>query len=467
MKAKRGLRARSIFAALSLLLGAGVSACATTSSSDAPDTVAHYWLPVASFEVKAQYELVSCPTPPTTNSSEADRRAWAAGPQVRITVSLTQNAEVDRTRAFALSPSGLSSARATMNASFTLYENGTLKSVSAVSEDRTSQIVLNVLSSVSSLVRLGSAGGLAAEGVEEYCSPEAYAALREKRRIETAMLQPRQRAEHMAAYETQLSRIVQNRLSFSRTATLQPDRNQRAQWRFSLQPTDEQLTSFFTTAGVNAIRNREQKAVKDRLGLTVEQAGAVPALAIDAMFVPSAFPLSTQWAVPDVAEAELVLREPIRSQLIVCRSLCAAPQAGALSADYVPVPHTRAQRLQTFEVLVPQLNGYSVVPLRAGFFENRTLKLTLGAFGQVETFAWESGARAQGATAALSDISGRALEVERTLQDDPATRQAAQLRLEAGVLNAERELIDAQEKLDAARAAAEGDTGTPPPPPPE
>jgi len=428
----------------------------------ASDTVVHYYLPRAVFDLSATYEIVRCPrvsaaqTPRQTPAHATRQTRTADGAPashipaftaadaplvVRVTPTITPRAEADTTHVFTLAPSNLDSWWRTVSANFAFYDNGTIKTVSAQSEDRTGAIVNGLLGTLSSLIQIG---GLAAEGRTNICSERVLDALEQKYALTLLISNPQTSAQALTGYQAQLSRIVQQELTFSTDpAPFTP--TQSGSRRVMIQPTAEQWSRYFAPDGQREVLRLDINAAKQAMGDALDTS-RMAALGVEFLLAAPSQPWpGTSATVPTYSDPHLILREPLRGQIFACRYLC-GPEAS-------PTPIATAPRLATADVLVPQFNGYTAVPMRAGLFQSNTLKLSLGPFGDVQSFGWDSNARAQALVQATGDASRAIVDQTRIIQDSADTREAARIRLQAGVLNAQRELIEAQQKLDAARAA--------------
>ena len=364
------------------------------------------------------------------------------------TLSLVAVGGADRTVPFTLQGSHLSSAMQRRDLAIELNENGTIKSLNATTTDRTGAVVTSILSTAASIigavagVRPASVGAVGAPPPPNPgpCNDATYAALNqaavirgvlagEQRKLLTANPADvegiRQRIDTLA---NQLSELLADQLTISVTRQLDVGDGLSPTWQ-PVRWTFGDLRKWFghpsetDVANACAPQNPAASALFNLSDGSTDLCKAATSLfAINYSITPSGA----------AALAERVARSP-------CRNPGAALAAECGRSIVLPEPVTAVARFQSdsnniashpkgaqlgqASVLMPQWGRATYLLLNVRIFQTRSIGFTFGAFGERQSFKWNSEASAENALGAISTGTGSILTGIRNAEGPSDTQR--------------------------------------------
>ena len=453
------MRSRTIVLGLAIAqVSASVALAAEDKKAPQPQ-LSYYALPRAVVDAEVKFELKACSNAVPRPDKPVDLSAY-----VKATAILIVRAEADPAAHYSLEPASLGNSRTKVDFGLELYESGAIKSLNATSDDRTGAIIGNILGGAFSLGRLflgplGFADG--SQNAGSMCTVSTLEALDRVKTLkgEIAQLKTdirkldygkppagndgiadiKRYREKLAILQEQLKETVDNRLTLTVKKSFVPGADV-AKRSILVAPSNEDLSTWFKSdAMIAQVAALDQKAA----GKTLNSAEplAVEALQVEVTVVPArsvTTPMSISMKpTPD----GVVLREPVRSHVLACRSFCSLP--GTQPADPLAVA-----AIGRAEADIPQFGDARVLPLRVKTFESRTLALTQTPFGRVQTMKWVTGSMAETASGLFKDAAGQILTGVTDLAKVGDTAELDKLKMEKNLYDAERERLEAKKKLE-------------------
>jgi len=409
--------------------------------------LADYVLPRTVIEIDARFEIQDC-------SVVADDTVFKA----KRTATLIARAEADPALRYRIKPSTLVNNTSKVDAAFTFYENGTIKTFNVTSEDRTAGIAAGIFGLIGGIFKLGVLA--LADGVTPTSCPKPLAdaiALRKQYVARIEALRADQRTleltgdpldpkvadkikalqDRIAGLQSRLGQHVEDKLVLTQKGVFTPTRGERT---YELTPADKGIEDLgFHLSHVARV------ADKLKLQLWVATPGPLPVERADT---------TERLAAPAAADTAMgiVLRTPVRSTAYLCEQACIP--AGAEATATAPADGVRV--VQKVDADIAQFGLFTVMPLKMKLFEGRTLGMNLSPFGRLESLTFKSASRTETAVTGASDVVSKASTALKDIQDGADTREVERMKLEKSLLDAERELIDARKKLKEAREEAGG-----------
>lgn len=444
---------------LVLAHASNAAALAADDNKSPPPKLSYYALPRTVVDAEVKYELKSC----AASAQKADK-SYDLTAEVKATATLVVRAEADPALRYALEPGTLANSRTKTDFGLELYENGTIKSLNAASEDRTGAVIGNVLGGIFSIAKLFLGPVPFADGntyLPHACNADTRQALDRVKTLRGEISQLKEDIrklefskppagndgtadikryrEKLAILQEQLKETVDNRLTLSVKKVFVPG-PKLAERNALLHPTNDQLKEWFVSDTIiTMLEAKDAGAAQKQLSLAALP--NVKALQVEVAVVPGAVVTTPIEVGTSPTPSGLVLREPVRSQILACRYLCS--ETGKAPGDPLAII-----ALARAEADVPQFGDARILPLNVKTFESRTLALTQSPFGRVQTMKWVAGAKAETASGVFKDASGQIFTGVTDLTKIGDTTELEKLKMEKSLYDAERERLEAKKKLE-------------------
>jgi hypothetical protein len=353
--------------------------------------------------------------------------------RVTPTLSITA-AAVPGTKRYEVTGTRLAGALKKRDLTLALYENGTIKSLSATTENRLAAVLANVFKLATTL-----AGTAVPKALVSRCKPEVVDALD---RVTALRARSKTLREGMAsatdANSIRLTRQALEALAAEiadlRTKTLQVD-----------------LTGSFKPAPLSAADRLAGKAISttvtwssDPLKKWLVNAGSAEAEA-------EKFNVNLELTPPksvEVIESEptcdkcpfIAIREPVVAKVV---ALAVTQEVWYARDAPTPLPGN----LGELQAPIGQWGQTRYLILKARFGQSRSVKLDFDQFGRKTAFTWGSNASAEGVTAGLGEITSAAAAYsatrvdQTTLQEQQAKVAELETRLKLNKLMACEQIL--------------------------
>ncbi|MEO1242982.1 MAG: hypothetical protein AAFX54_13830 [Pseudomonadota bacterium] len=393
----------------------------------APSTEgASYYLPKQSLKIEITYELRECPTPP------ARVPPGSSPPQldavVKKTAIVTATNVLDAEARFVLAHKSLSSGNKSTELTISTYENGTIKSVGAKIDDRTSEIIGSTFETAGKVARL-ALGGVAASLT---CTDQARKTVSKRNELRRELMDPalyadeHERTAAVDAYNRMQEFLKIKRIfSFSPNPTAAPQANRVSKLDDNRTGLNK-FNKWFANAANNAdVKKLNETALCIRVGVDGgDTLGAQPKICSKALKV-------------DVGErpkeAGLAYRDPYNALVVICDEKCDANGSNIIGAK---------------SVQLAQFGDWRNLSLKSKPFQDRNVAANFSSAGRLISFTAGGSAALEALAGSLSKgVDAAASGVETSRSSD-----INKLNAELALTKAKADLIEQQQRLDLLEA---------------
>lgn len=387
-----------------------------------------YYLPKQSFAITVTYELTGCPDRNSTVEAERNEEFT-----VVQKATIVESSVPDPTQHYYIPYEDLDSLLKNTTFTASIYPNGTIKSIGATVEDRSAQIIKNIVGTAVSVAKMSMGANAAANAVAvSLCSPSTYMALRASQKAQALLLDPAVTDKDRAAAAAVLV-TAKTGLQYSRTEVFSPANRTELRTRI-----DGSLAvqSWLNYQAEGYTPKSTDEKFPDEIKKLIEGNYFARHLITEVSLTPD-LPEAPKPVVKSSNDG-VVFREPARGILKVCRLYCG-------SGDPPLVVH---------EAWLGQLGRYSVVSLRNGVFDKNTVTMAFAPNGQMESLSYGSESRLEKISGALNDAAAQAQSLltsknaaDKARADAAAGAELSSIKAETDLLKAKGDKIEAQRRL--------------------
>lgn len=436
--------------------------CAVTGQSNEVIYI-DYKLPELEFEIKATYQLRKC-----------NREAFV----VKIGADVSPKFNTLETPTFRFNPSIVSrkGSRVAQNITVELHPNATIKSINAVSEDKTGSIISNVFKFATGLLK--ATFGLAAEAVTpDLCKATIVHHLQSADRLVerikkldddlTKLLiaddpsdalnkQIAAYGKSIAALKTQLTELRINHLTIEKTDRIKAADLERSNF---VSLTENDLKKWLVPdREIDPKSDPKSDQGSDLISKSLEQLkmiakesweenkwGKKPA-SLTRLLFSIELRLSASGSVKTVDASyagvhdKLFIRRPVVSAFEVCAYVCQNDDNSS----------SQTKRLATGTVVIPQWGTVQKIDFAVKAFEKRTLVMSFDEAGNVTKLTWNVPSKSDNVFRALAGASEQAVTFLETVEYGKDLAEIKALEIQTNLLLKRVALEEAKDKYDKA-----------------
>ncbi|BBP70532.1 hypothetical protein PHLH6_25360 [Pseudomonas sp. Seg1] len=374
-----------------------------------------YYLPRQAYKISATYELQSCPNLAGKTSDEKNAQLI-----ISQSVTVTENTYADREQHFSIPLDTLTSGLKTTTVTVGLYPNQTLQNVGVTAEDKTAQVLKNLVGTAVTIAKINSGIFTAQAAPKSLCRDDIYASLRAIRKARLS-LQDSKLDDKGRALQAAIITSARENLKIVSSFNFDPsEKNLRVIFPFDK---DSFMNWFVDPAQIGAgggkLYTRTVTTGAEIVGYTANVENPNK---------------------PAEATKGVTYRTALPVKLAICAGDCS-------SAD-------RKVLFET-DVQLSQLGRYAVIPLKNGPFAKNNLSLTFSEGGVPSSVTYGEESRVDKATAFLSESADSIQKLKgqkAAVKDAESAAEAAaplnSIKADTEILKARAENVEAQQKLN-------------------
>jgi len=392
-----------------------------------------YYLPRQTIRVAITYELTSCGSYTDPEKEES----WVDKVEINKSATVSTANSIDSNAKFHIPTETLSSGNKTTSLTVTTLDDGTLRSLGATVDDRTSEIVGGAISSAGSIVRLAATGGVftASANPKPQCSDEFRKFVKSRDNLTQKLLDPyafQGEGERVGAIEalsrlTALTRHTRN-ISFTPDPT-DNEPHKRVSRRFDTSASSKnRLGKWLNSNGAGLVDRELKTVICIRPG--IDDGEKIPAIDAKAKTknndnMCGGNTLLKQASPSKTKGTGLVYRDPKNVRVAVCGETC-------------------SKIIGQGQVALAQFGPWRYIELTSKAFQDKSVMASWNAAGRLTSLTIGSSSSLE---ALANSLNTSAASVRETVGEVITTDQEA-LNAEIALIRSQADLIEQQNRLN-------------------